>query len=378
MKMKKILSAILALAMVAMLGITASADEPDTPFDLSTVGISKILNVADEVDISAIKDFTFSFTGVDGDKTTAADAGNRTVTITVDQRSNGVAVGNKTFAEIFGDANSFPKPGEYVWKVKETTTGFSSSTADADKTLTVDNSEYTVKLYVANEPNGTGFIYKTVIVEKDGDKLDPKITEREYTSDPESVKRITASGVSFVNTYKEILKGDSTSPVLRVKKSITGEYSDKTMTFAVVVTFTIPDTATRNDVEVANNRVRVAWQGKTGTFTDNLSNDESIEFTKIPAGTTFTVSETQDDSYKSKITGFVSSEDVDYVGGNRLVAGQGPILEKLNEVFIENNSSTSVPTGLVLNTLPYVALVLLAAAGLVFFVFKKKAIAIKD
>lgn len=374
MKMKKILSAILALAMVAVLGITVSADEPDTTeADLSKVGISKILNVADDVDISAIKDFTFSFTGVNGDKTTAAEAGNKTVTITVDETSNGVAIGNKTFAEIFGDASSFSHAGEYVWKVKETTTGFSSSTANADKTLTVDNSEYTVSLYVANDPNGTGLVYKEVIVEKDGEKVDPTITEREYNVDPDTVKRITASGASFVNTYKEILKGDSTSPVLRVKKSITGQYSDKTMTFAVVVTFTIPDTATRDDVEVANGRVRVAWQGKTGTFTDNLSDNESIEFTKIPAGTTFTVSETQDDSYKSKITGFVSAEDVDYVGGNRLVAGKGPILEKLNEVFIENNSSTTVPTGLVLNTLPYVALVLIAAAGLVFFVFKKKA-----
>lgn len=374
MKMKKILSAIIALTMVAMLGITASAEEPDNnSIDLSNVGISKILNVADDVDISDIKDFTFSFTGVNGTNTTAAEAGNKTVTITVDEPSNGVAIGNKTFADIFGDASSFSHAGKYVYKVKETTTGFSSSTADADKTLTVDNSEYTVSIYVANEPNGTGLVYKEVIVEKDGEKVDPTISEREYTVDPDTVKRITASGAKFVNTYKEILKGDSTSPVLRVKKSITGEYSDKTMTFAVVVTFTIPDTATRNDVEVANNRVRVAWQGRTGTFTDNLSDGEAIEFTKIPAGTTFTVSETQDDSYKSKITGFVTTEDVNYVEGNRLVAGRGPILEKLNEVFIENNSDTTVPTGIVINNLPYIALVTVAVAGLVFFIVKKAA-----
>lgn len=379
MKMKKILSVVLSLAMAAMLSITAFAEEPDSTagFDMTKVGISKILRVADGVDISSIQDFTFSFTGVNGNGTTALDAGNKNVTITVEDRANGLAVGSKTFADIFGDANNFDHAGEYVYNVKETTTGFSSSDGNSEKSLEVDSSEYKVRVFVANTPDGTGLVYKEVIVQKGDEKVDPTITEREYTEDPDNTKTITASDAKFVNTYKENVKGDNDIPVLRVVKYITGDYADKTMNFSVQVKFTIPATATKDDVEVISkgtNRVKVAWQGKQGTFTTDLSDTESIEFTKIPAGTTFTVSEVQDENYKSRITGFVANPEVNFVAGNREdVPGAGPIVAKNNEVQIENKSDTTVPTGLVINNWPYIAIVAAAVAGLAFLVVKKAA-----
>jgi len=378
MKMKKILSSVLALAMTAMLGITAFAEgEPDNgaALDMESVGISKILKVADGVDISNINKFDFSFTGVDGTNTTASEAGNKNVSITVGQPSNGLAVGSLSFADIFGDVSNFEHAGKYVYNVTETTKGFSSSDANSEKELTVDESIYKVSIYVANT-EGEGLTYKEVIVEKGDEKVDPTIKEREVPIDPDTTKTATVSGANFVNTYKELVKGNPDSPVLRVEKLITGDYSDKTMNFSVAVVFTIPDTATKEDVEAVSkgtNRVRIAWQGKTGTFTTDLSDKESIVFTKIPAGTTFVVKEVQDENYKSKISGFVISDDIDYVAGDRAVSGKGPIVEKDNKVTIENHSDAPVPTGLVLNNLPYVALVAAAAAGLAILVVKKVA-----
>ncbi len=378
MKMKKILGVVLSLAMAAMMSVTAFAEEPEQTeaFDINSVGISKILKVADGIDISNINKFDFSFTGVDGTNTVASEAGDKNVSITVGEPSNGLAVGTLTFGEIFGDVSNYKHAGEYVYNVKETTKGFSSSDANSEKELTVDSSEYKVRLFVANEPDGEGVSYSKIIVEKGDEKVDPTIREITITEDPDTHSTVTASGANFINTYKELVKGDSDSPVLKVEKLITGKYSDKTMNFSVSVVFTIPDTATKEDVEAVSkgsNRVRIAWQGKKGTFTTDLSDSESIVFTKIPAGTTFIVKETQDENYKSKITGFVANPDNDYVVGDREENGAGPIVEKDNNVTIENNSDTTVPTGIAINNLPYIALVTVAVAGLAFFVIKKVA-----
>lgn len=380
--MKKILSIFIALAMAAMLSITAfAADSNGLYTDMNRVGFSKILKVADGVDISGVNTFTFQFTGVNTQGTTAAKAdevfknlngGSNEITITVGTQLGGVAYGSKSFAEIFKDVSNFPNAGEFVYKVKETTLGYDDNpeTPNITEKLTVDKKEYTVHIYIVNE--GDHVVYKGVTVEYGGTKIDPTITEREDPEDP--TKTLDISGANFVNYYKEDVQGTNGQAVLTVVKSITGDYADKTKTFPVYVNFTIPSTASQRDVSV-NSTDSISWTDeKNGSFYANLSDGGKIEFTKLPVGTTFTVSETQDMYYKSKITGYVASPDTTLISGSRLnIPGKAPITGSNNVVYIENNRTDIIPTGLVIDNLPYIALVLMAGAGLAFFAIKKRA-----
>lgn len=387
MKMKRFVSAALTLMLAATMGICAAAEEEPTRApsgageavvtyeDLAKVGISKTLVVANGINIDGVRDFDFSFTNVNGSGTKANADLNRDVTVTVGNQSNGYAVGNKTFADIFGDPNNFGHAGEYVFEVTETTEGYADKAETTSKieTLTVDQSVYTVRVYVVNTDDGLG--YQGITVEKGGEKVDPTIIIEEIPGNPDTL--VGTSGANFINTYTEkLITDDNGNGVLTVKKIITGDYGDKSKPFDVSVKFTIPTTATQDDVEVeggTNNSARdIQWESDyIGIVHANLADGGTITFKKLPVGTTYIVSETQDYTYKSKITGAVETQDTEYVAGHRSVPGAGPIQNGNLLVTIENNKVGIVPTGLFIDNLPYIAIVAVALGGLIFFIVKK-------
>ena len=364
--MKKVLILLLTLVMVFSMSAVAFAEggtqEGATTYGLGDAKMTKDLTVADGIDISAVKTFTFSFTfdaenSVGYDAT--ADASKLPTiaaqTIEVGTQENGHAYGNKALSAIFTDATAFPHAGVYAYKVKETTAAINTTENGITKTLTVDATEYIVRLYVTNGTDG--LVFSGVTVEKAGEKVDPTIKEGEKTS-----------GFNFKNEYKEVIEEDENG-VLTITKTITGAYADKTKTFPVSVTLTIPSTASESDVQVAQG---ATLNGLTATA--DLTNNGTIKFTKLPAGTTFKVSETQDAAYKSKITGFVKTEDSAYVEGNRTdVEGKEPITASGKTVTIENNREDVIPTGVIIHNLPYLMLVLVAVLGLAYLALKRRA-----
>ncbi len=361
--MKRFLSILLAVMMVASLGSFVALADGATLYRLGDAKMTKDLEVADGIDISAVKTFTFSFT-FDADKSegydATADASKMpeiaAQTIEVAAQSDGHAYGNKALDAIFPAATAYPHAGVYAYTVKETTAAITNQVdGDVTKNLAVDASEYIVRLYVTNGTDG--LVYSGVTVEKAGEKVDPTIKDSQQTS-----------GFNFKNTYTEVIN-NTEDGVLTVTKTITGDYADRTKEFPITVKLTLPSTATAADVAVATG---TTLDGTTATA--NLADGGKIQFTKLPAGTTFTVSETQDSAYKSKITGFVKTEDTALVEGNRTdVGGKAPITAAKNNVAIENNREDLVPTGVIINNLPYVLLVVIAGGALAFMALKKKA-----
>lgn len=368
--MKRFLSILLAVMMVASLGSFAAlaADEGATQYGLGDAKMTKDLEVADGIDISKVKTFKFSFTFVDdpeisiGYDATADEVPTITEqTIEVAAQADGHAYGSKALDTIFTDANAFPHAGVYAYTVKETTAAINTTADGVTKTLTVDAAEYTVRLYVRNAVSpATGLVFSGVTVEKAGEKVDPTIKEGEKTS-----------GFNFENTYKEELVPEN-GVVFTVEKTITGDYADKTKTFPITVELTLPSTAVPADVALKEgSTATLSTDGKTATA--DLADGGKIEFAKLPAGTTFVVKETQDTAYKSKVTGFVETEDTDYVAGNVNKTGEGPIVEAGKTVTIENNREDVIPTGVIINNLPYILLVVIAGGALAFMALKKKA-----
>ena len=363
---KKLLSVLVALVLVvSMSSVVARADD-ETPTtsaasSLDSAYLTKDLEVADGIDISAVNTFTFSFTAVGSN--TAAVADHPAIaeqSVTVGTQSGGHAYGAKAMSAVF-TLGSFTHAGEYVYTVKETTAASTTTADGVTKTLTVDDTEYTVHVFVKNGTNGLEF--DGIIVEtgagEDTEKVDPTYKDEDAKT----------TGFNFENSYKEDI-ADPTKAALTVTKSITGAYGDKSKTFPITVTLVIPSTATAADVELASSS---AGTLNGLTVTADLADGGAIIFSKLPAGTTFTVSEDQDDAYKSKITGFVATPDTDYVEGDREdIAGQ-TVVAAGNEVSIENNREDVIPTGVLINNLPYVVLVLVAMMGVAYISLKKRA-----
>ena len=226
--------------------------------------------------------------------------------------------------------------------------------------------------------NGTdGLVIDGVTVYDGTDKKDPSMTDPTVVDPTSGKTELDPLGVGFINNYtEELTKEDG---VLNVTKTVSGKYGDKTKDFEVTVTITIPNTASSTDVAVTStgSAITPAWSGKVGTFTSNLSDGEKISFTALPSGTTFVVSETQSDTaYKSKITGFVASVDTNYVAGDRTVAGADAITaENMADasVSIDNQREDITDTGIIVNNLPFVLIVLLAVSGIaVYFVINRR------
>ena len=69
----------------------------------------------------------------------------------------------------------------------------------------------------------------------------------------------------------------------------------------------------------------------------------------------------------------MKQEDTEYQTGNVDKEGKAYLLEAEKHVNIENNREDLVPTGLVIDSLPYLLLAVLAVGGLVFLGVRKKA-----
>ncbi len=373
---KKILSAVLAGAMVLTMGVSAFAADGDSKVaaDLSAAGISKTLQVADGI-TGFPNEFTFSFEKKSS--ATAETADHPTIgplKIPVGTQSNDEATGVKKFNEIFtddmlGSATGFKHAGEYVYKVTETAPAASDQNG---KKLEVDDAAYEVHVWVGNKADGSGLEYTAVTVEEikgeSTEKVDPTITKNENQHD--------ISGFNFTNKYTEKIEDES--GVLTVTKSITGNLADKTKKFSVTVKLTLPstekETTDADDVALATGSEGTLVKGEDGyTVTAALADGDMIKFKSLPAGTTFTVSETQQSPYKSKITGDVKTPDTGLVEGNRTdIEGKAPITAAGNTVSIENNREDVIPTGVIINNLPYMLMVAIAVAGVAYMQLKKR------
>ena len=358
---KKILSMIIVAAMIMTMGIGAFAADGDgeggeggqaegaTKYDLAEAYMTKDLHVADGIDISEVNQFTFTYTfnadASDGFKSGDSAPAIADQTITVGTQSSDHAYGDRALSEVFTNANAFPHAGVYAYTVVETPISKDG--------LTCDDSEYIVRIYVAND--GDALKFDGITVEKEGEKVDP-------------TKKGDTSGFNFENEYVEIIDEDEAA--LTIKKVIDGDYGDKTKEFPVTVTLTIPSTATANDVAMAEGTV--TGDAPTLTVTADLANNETIEFTKLPAGTTFKVEETQDANYKGKIEGdLITTAEFDK-GVKVEAESTGPILEAGKEVTLTNTRNESIPTGVIINSLPYVLIVAIAAAGFFYMQIKKR------
>ena len=332
--MKKFLALILAmLLMMSMTVALASGDvggETPTYTDVSTITITKSYKAANG-GVSPAE--TFGFTTfekveiLENDEATWPEA-LPTITSVAYAEGDATAAGNEKTATI--TLPKFDAVGIYVYTFKEA----------IPETLTAGVTYNDEDLYLV-----------VTVVEEDGKKRVAAVhCEGNYT--PGTYNTEPKTDV-FENTYE--------SGTLAVTKTVTGNLGNKGKYFDVTVTFTAASG------EQINSTIKYSGGSKyedevtvvNNTATIQMKDGDTVTFTNIPEGVTWKVEEADYSSEKYDPAQYSTQTD-------SIAAGDADTCD------ITHNKSGTVDTGISLETLPYVLMMVLALAGTALMIVRRR------
>ena len=190
------------------------------------------------------------------------------------------------------------------------------------------------------------------------------------------IEKITAQGASgktnkilFTNTYA---KNDAT---LTIEKNTTGTYADKTKEFNFEITFTkSPMSDQRTFTGNIGSEPVVCTAGTPKSFT--LADGEKLIFNNLPVGTTYVVKElAASDGYTPSVTVIenktttLTNKTVQEAEALNTLKEDGKknlVGEADNKVtFTNTHQGGVVPTGILMNNLPFILLVAVAIVAFV-------------
>lgn len=393
--------------------------------------ITKVFETGETTDIPNTT-FTFEFAQIT-DATSMPDAKGNTIDIVTDAEPIGDitaelkdtmigtedTVARKKTVEVetanFLDGLSYDKAGIYVYKVTEQADTY-TITDGTKESLDYSDAEYTMYVYVANKEDGTGTYIKALgtVYSKDqtgkgvgetgaepevGSKVDPTPNETTVTTGEIDTDN---SEMKFVNKYLKTDGGggDPETPAnqtLELEKKVDGDLADQTKYFEFAVTLKAPEVATNtvykgyvvdkdNNVVTAeaNGGTQITDGGKTyiefsltdgvGSQTVKLKHEQRLVFSDASVGTHFQAIETGVKDYTPVAIVKVNNASTTLTGttGNNLDTTERIVGEnKANGAFFTNTLTDVTPTGIILNNIPFVLLILVGAAAIAVSVIIK-------
>lgn len=325
--MKKLFAILLALVIVCSLGVTAFAEDSTVP-GVSTSNAAKVENggsftIVKEYNVTGTAPAeTFTFTVSEGTVKDSDDVSAPAVTV------NSVEFdGTKTETKnVTVNLPTYSVVGEYHYTISETASTNAGVTTQQPLTLIV---------YVVNGENGLECY--VALKDKEGNKVDG------FTG-------------NLANKY------DSGS--LAVSKKVTGNMGDKTKKFNVTVTFTNEKGASTISYVEGTESKTINFVNGSATATIALKDSETITFTNIPAGTTYTVSEAD---YTGNNGGYEAATYTYSDDEKTISANDADTVEITN-----NKNDANINTGVSLDSLPYVVVLAVALLGAVVLFTRKR------
>lgn len=332
--MKKLISIALALVLVLSMSTVAFAAEgkETTYTDMSTVTLTKEYKLTNAGTTSPAETFAFSALTC----TNVTDA------------ADGVTTSNAPVPTIASVSYTAGEAGS----------------ENAKKNITITLPTYTsvgIYTYTFTETNGgtAGVTYRSdaitlvvTVIEQDG-KVRVAAVHTEGEGEGKSGE--------FNNEYS--------AGSLSVKKTVTGIMGDQQKEFTVKVTFTAPEGDTVREaityVDGTETKTIAAGEGWTGSkeVEITLKHDETVTFTNIPYGVTYTAVE---NDYTNKADGGYDEASYVFDDENKKIDSAS------ENVTITNNKDGDIDTGITMDSMPYILLLAVACMGLFVFISKKR------
>lgn len=420
--------ATLSLALILCLGttVTAFAAPPNGPIEgteaaPAQAAITKML-VMPEGTITPTAVFKFDVVpvSVDGDSSSTAVG---TMPKLGDSATPGVFTINFSAADV-GTTDSgiksvpkesammftgvtWPHAGVYVYKITEqaNTNASIDAAANTNEELTYSAGEYEMTVYVENGTSGNLFVAAIgdlVITpgapgQQPQDKVDP-------TPGGNPSKDYYWSQMIFTNRYLKHNGGiDPTDPddsALSISKVVTGQYAnlDKYFTFSLELTKPATESAEKvykvYVVEDATGTVVTSADNFAGTIEAGgyfnvttgapvavkLKHGQRLAFMDIHVGASYEITEAADADYKASLSIVVNGGTPVTFGNSALntaLSTQNRLVgENTNKAEFKNEYKVVNVTGLDVNDLPFIMILVLAAGAVVAFVvvsYRKKA-----
>ena len=387
----KVLSAVLALVMCMAMGTTAfAANSTGTEGTPATATIVKELQIPGG---TTTPEATFKFTAT-STTTDAPQIEKSVIYSAADTAADGKLY--KT-VDLFGDA-TFKHAGVYVYTVKETADTY---VAGDKEVMTYSGAEYKLTVVVKNGENGpyVAEIAAQQMVDDDGNaaaaeaKVDPNPT-------PDSDGNPVSGGVRFVNTYVKggsIVKPDpenpdgpdktdSTDALMTIAKNVTGDIGDMVTPFEFTVSASNPAIAPEADQTV---KARIYNADGTydmtkgaiviGTNTQvELAHGQKLVFLNLYAGANVSFKETDAIAIeKYTVSAKVKNGDAAEQSYDKTVATNTgisvtPVSENKASATVTNTLESTSPTGVIINNLPFIMMIVVAAAGFVAYIAAKR------
>lgn len=390
--LKKSLALVLALGFSAscLVQVQASGRPPIHQNQIQTVElkIKKVLNLPSADVKTPEVEFKFkfeqhSFNAKEDQKAKCPAIGDQSVKYAAketeaaddkDDKKNGVQLIQTT-----GDALkevSFTEAGQYTYKVTE-----------EEKTLTglvCSKAEYLVSIFVKTKADNK-FTVDNIQIKKTKDDNGQAVTEQKTQYDG---SKDESNKFEFNNNYDpkagndnptgtDITTEDKKGFVLQ--KKVAGEAGKVNANEPFTFNFTVSKPAGSNAADTAFDYKIVNAKGVAGdkqtanygtAFDVVLHHGDRVVFANVLLGSTVKAKETKDAGYthslessKMNNVAVTNVNDIEETGKN--IGDKGD-----NSIIFVNTQQT--PTGILLNSLPFIVLALVALAGIVFFVKNRK------
>lgn len=278
---------------------------------------------------------------------------------------------------------TYTEAGKYEYTVTENEAAQPAIPKDsAHEKMIMSKAEYKMDVYVTN--GDTGLQIANIIVNKTKDDKGIAATGKVDISDTDQ------NGFKFTNTYvQEAGTGDKPSNPdedytkygsLNVSKKIelneNGGTASTTDKFSFKATFNFPagtDANTLGGVKANGSDITLK---AGGTYDFTLTNGGSEKFTGLPVGTTMTVTESATPNYKGSANVTINGADESTVAATKyneaITVSDKKLGQKKNAVDVTNTYNNVPVTGIIMNNLPYIAMIVIGAAALVVYVQNKR------
>ncbi|MCL1859627.1 MAG: hypothetical protein FWF92_10400 [Oscillospiraceae bacterium] len=303
---------------------------------------------------------------------------------------------------------TFPHEGLYEFEITEKEKTYTIADANHE-TVTYSGAKYLVTAYVMKDDD-TGLLFikfvsaVVIIPDNEEQKVDEKVDPTPNAPDGKG-----HSDMIFTNTYVRTNgtgdgdeePEDTSDATLSISKTVTGDFGNKSLHFDFTLTITVPELVTEPKeayiayiVEEDENGdyalivytesgdpVTIEFENETpNTF--QLKHGQKLVFVDTPVGTTYDVNETGSKNYKPSVaviydsgTAVVTdsiSLETDLTGKDLGVTDE-LVGEDTNSADFTNENDTTTPTGLDLNDLPFIGMIVIAIIGIsIYIIFKTR------